>query len=90
LGAAAGTEEEQAKNFQWGLRRSTLNHLLLHANTDCAQVANAARNYENLHERDDQDSERPDKAEIFKIRNFYLTSCTIYLTSRKSFQAEEW
>nr|GFD44221.1 hypothetical protein [Tanacetum cinerariifolium] len=25
------------------------------------QVANAARNYEILHERDDQDSERPDK-----------------------------
>nr|GFD46275.1 zinc finger, CCHC-type, retrotransposon Gag domain protein [Tanacetum cinerariifolium] len=24
LGAAAGTEEEEAKNFQWGLRRSTL------------------------------------------------------------------
>nr|GFD43280.1 zinc finger, CCHC-type, retrotransposon Gag domain protein [Tanacetum cinerariifolium] len=24
LGAAAGIEEEQAKNFQWGLRRSTL------------------------------------------------------------------
>nr|GFD40278.1 zinc finger, CCHC-type, retrotransposon Gag domain protein [Tanacetum cinerariifolium] len=23
LGAAAGTEEEQAKNFQWGLRKST-------------------------------------------------------------------
>nr|GFC93803.1 hypothetical protein [Tanacetum cinerariifolium] len=23
LGAAAGTKEEQAKNFQWGLRRST-------------------------------------------------------------------
>nr|GFD63164.1 zinc finger, CCHC-type, retrotransposon Gag domain protein [Tanacetum cinerariifolium] len=23
LGAAAGTEEEQAKKFQWGLRRST-------------------------------------------------------------------
>nr|GFC88829.1 zinc finger, CCHC-type, retrotransposon Gag domain protein [Tanacetum cinerariifolium] len=28
LGAAAGTEEEQAKNFQWGLRRPTLNHLM--------------------------------------------------------------
>nr|GFB24202.1 hypothetical protein [Tanacetum cinerariifolium] len=28
LGAAAGTEEEQAKNFQCGLRRSTLNHLM--------------------------------------------------------------
>nr|GEU62575.1 hypothetical protein [Tanacetum cinerariifolium] len=29
--------------------------------TDVAQVTNAARNYEILHERDDQDSERPDK-----------------------------
>nr|GFB75746.1 zinc finger, CCHC-type, retrotransposon Gag domain protein [Tanacetum cinerariifolium] len=29
LGAAAGTEEEQAKNFQWGLHRSTLNHLMI-------------------------------------------------------------
>nr|GFC42415.1 hypothetical protein [Tanacetum cinerariifolium] len=29
--------------------------------TDVAQVANAARNYEILHERDDQDTERPDK-----------------------------
>nr|GEW13398.1 reverse transcriptase domain-containing protein [Tanacetum cinerariifolium] len=61
LGAAAGTEEEQAKNFQWGLRRSTLNHLMCMSYTDVAQVANAARNYEILHERDDQDTERPDK-----------------------------
>nr|GEX19036.1 zinc finger, CCHC-type, retrotransposon Gag domain protein [Tanacetum cinerariifolium] len=61
IGAAAGTEEEQAKNFQWGLRRSTLNHLMCMSYTDVAQVANAARNYEILHERDDQDSERPDK-----------------------------
>nr|GFB39980.1 zinc finger, CCHC-type, retrotransposon Gag domain protein [Tanacetum cinerariifolium]GFB39982.1 zinc finger, CCHC-type, retrotransposon Gag domain protein [Tanacetum cinerariifolium]GFC88155.1 zinc finger, CCHC-type, retrotransposon Gag domain protein [Tanacetum cinerariifolium] len=61
LGAAAGTEEDQAKNFQWGLRRSTLNHLMCMSYTDVAQVANAARNYEILHERDDQDSERPDK-----------------------------
>nr|GFD61524.1 zinc finger, CCHC-type, retrotransposon Gag domain protein [Tanacetum cinerariifolium] len=46
LGAAAGTEEEQAKNFQWGLRglrRSTLNHLMCMSYTDVAQVANAAR-----------------------------------------------
>nr|GFD26688.1 zinc finger, CCHC-type, retrotransposon Gag domain protein [Tanacetum cinerariifolium] len=57
----AGTEEEQAKNFQWGLRRSTLNHLMCMSYTDVAQVANAARNYEILHERDDQDTERPDK-----------------------------
>nr|GFD34950.1 hypothetical protein [Tanacetum cinerariifolium] len=47
----AGTEEEQAKNFQWGLRRSTLNHL----------ICMSARNYEILHERDDDDTERPDK-----------------------------
>nr|GFB44748.1 zinc finger, CCHC-type, retrotransposon Gag domain protein [Tanacetum cinerariifolium] len=60
LGAAAGTEEEQAKNFQWGLRRSTLNHLMCMSYTDVAQVANATRNYEILHERDD-DTERPDK-----------------------------
>nr|GFC44406.1 hypothetical protein [Tanacetum cinerariifolium] len=61
LGAAAGTEEEQAKNFQWGLRRSTLNHLMCMSYTDVAQVANAARNYEILHERDDEDTKRPDK-----------------------------
>nr|GFB54201.1 zinc finger, CCHC-type, retrotransposon Gag domain protein [Tanacetum cinerariifolium] len=61
LGAAAGTEEEQAKNFQWGLRRSTLNHLMCMPFTDVAQVVNAARNYEILHERDDDDAERPDK-----------------------------
>nr|GFC31318.1 hypothetical protein [Tanacetum cinerariifolium] len=59
--AAAGTEEEQEKNFQWGVRRSTLNHLMCMSYTDVAQVANAARNYEILHERDDDDAERPDK-----------------------------
>nr|GEY44600.1 hypothetical protein [Tanacetum cinerariifolium] len=61
LGVAAGTKEEKAKNFQWGLRRSTLNHLMCMSYTDVAQVANAARNYEILHERDDDDTERPDK-----------------------------
>nr|GFD03948.1 zinc finger, CCHC-type, retrotransposon Gag domain protein [Tanacetum cinerariifolium] len=54
---SAGTEEEQAKNFQWGLRRSTLNHLMCMSYTDVAQVANAARNYEILHEKDDDDTE---------------------------------
>nr|GFB28929.1 putative reverse transcriptase domain, aspartic peptidase domain protein [Tanacetum cinerariifolium] len=64
LGEAAGTDEEQAKNFQWGLRRSTLNHLMCIPFTDVAQVANAARNYEILHERDDDDVERPDKRRV--------------------------
>nr|GFC28301.1 zinc finger, CCHC-type, retrotransposon Gag domain protein [Tanacetum cinerariifolium] len=58
---SAGTEEEQVKNFHWGLRRSTLNHLMCMSYTDVAQVANAARNYEILHERDDDDAERADK-----------------------------
>nr|GFC17555.1 zinc finger, CCHC-type, retrotransposon Gag domain protein [Tanacetum cinerariifolium]GFC17614.1 zinc finger, CCHC-type, retrotransposon Gag domain protein [Tanacetum cinerariifolium] len=49
-----------AKNFQWGLRRFILNHLICMSYTDVAQVANATRNYEILHERDD-DTERPDK-----------------------------
>nr|GFC76862.1 zinc finger, CCHC-type, retrotransposon Gag domain protein [Tanacetum cinerariifolium] len=43
LGAAASTMEEQAKNFQRGLRKSTLNHLMCIPFTDVAQVANAAR-----------------------------------------------
>nr|GEX96440.1 hypothetical protein [Tanacetum cinerariifolium] len=59
--AAAGTAEEQAKNFQWGLRKSTLNHLMCIPFTNVAQVASAARNYEILHERDDNGAERPDK-----------------------------
>nr|GEX35319.1 putative nucleotidyltransferase, ribonuclease H [Tanacetum cinerariifolium] len=57
----AGTAEEQAKNFQWGLRKSTLNHLMCILFMDVAQVANAARNYEILHERDDDGAKRPDK-----------------------------
>nr|GFC48994.1 hypothetical protein [Tanacetum cinerariifolium] len=40
---------------------STLNHLMCIQFTDVAQVANVARNYEILHERDDDDAERPDK-----------------------------
>nr|GFC75448.1 hypothetical protein [Tanacetum cinerariifolium] len=44
-----------------GLRRSTLNHLMCMSYTDVAQVANAARNYEILHKRDDDNAERPDK-----------------------------
>nr|GEW87189.1 zinc finger, CCHC-type, retrotransposon Gag domain protein [Tanacetum cinerariifolium] len=61
LGAAAGTEEEQAKNFQWGLHKSTLNHLMCIPFTDVAQVANVSRNYEILHEREDDEAEQPDK-----------------------------
>nr|GFC27660.1 hypothetical protein [Tanacetum cinerariifolium] len=37
LRAAAGIEEEQAKKFQWGLRRYTLNHLMCMPFTDVTQ-----------------------------------------------------
>nr|GFC21892.1 zinc finger, CCHC-type, retrotransposon Gag domain protein [Tanacetum cinerariifolium] len=37
LGAAAGTAKKQAKNFQWGLRKSTVNHLMCILFTDVAQ-----------------------------------------------------
>nr|GFD08808.1 hypothetical protein [Tanacetum cinerariifolium] len=39
----------------------TLNHLMCMSYMDVAQVANAARNYEILHKRDDDDTERPNK-----------------------------
>nr|GFD19897.1 hypothetical protein [Tanacetum cinerariifolium] len=35
---------------------------------DVAQVANAARNYEILHERDDDDAERPNKCPGVPLR----------------------
>nr|GFA93580.1 hypothetical protein [Tanacetum cinerariifolium] len=59
--SGSGGNPPPAKNFQWGLHKSTLNHLMCIPFTDVAQVANAARNYEILHERDDDDTERPDK-----------------------------
>nr|GFB31813.1 hypothetical protein [Tanacetum cinerariifolium] len=82
---AAGTEEEQAKNFQWGIRRSTLNHLMCMSYTDVAQVANTARNYEILHERDDDDAERPDKRRVVtgisRPLNRVVTGTTVIITT---------
>nr|GFB60130.1 hypothetical protein [Tanacetum cinerariifolium] len=68
-----GTAEEQAKNFQWGLRKSTLNHIMCILFTDVAQIANAACNYEILHERDDDDAERPDKRQKNGDRHQLIT-----------------
>nr|GFD43930.1 zinc finger, CCHC-type, retrotransposon Gag domain protein [Tanacetum cinerariifolium] len=45
----------------WKAYKSTLNHLMCMSYTDVAQVSNVARNYKILHERDDDDAERPDK-----------------------------
>nr|GFA75185.1 zinc finger, CCHC-type [Tanacetum cinerariifolium] len=82
---AAGTEEEQAKNFQWGLRKSTLNYLMCMSYTDVSQVANAARNYEILHERDDDDTERPDKRGVViginRPLSKVVTGATVIITT---------
>ncbi|GJX04565.1 retrotransposon protein, putative, ty3-gypsy subclass [Tanacetum coccineum] len=56
------TAEEQAKNFRWGLTLSILDRILCMEFTDVAQVADAARNFEILRDRDDYDRpERSDK-----------------------------
>ncbi|GJS13009.1 hypothetical protein Tco_0407481 [Tanacetum coccineum] len=56
LGAKAGTQEEQAKHFKWGLNDFVLDRILNTEFTDEAQVANAARNIEIfLDDRRDSD-----------------------------------
>ncbi|GKA03969.1 hypothetical protein Tco_0676750 [Tanacetum coccineum] len=51
LGAKAGTQEEQAKHFKWGLNDFVLDRILNTGFTNVAQVANAARNIEIFHDR---------------------------------------
>ncbi|GJY56659.1 putative reverse transcriptase domain-containing protein [Tanacetum coccineum] len=46
LEAKAGTQEEQAKHFKWGLNDFALDRILNTEFTDVAQAANAARNIE--------------------------------------------
>nr|GEZ24271.1 hypothetical protein [Tanacetum cinerariifolium] len=52
LGEAAGTEEEQAKKFQWGLRRSTLNYLMCISYTD----ERLKREYHSIRQTDTETS----------------------------------
>ncbi|GJU37044.1 putative reverse transcriptase domain-containing protein [Tanacetum coccineum] len=47
----AGTQEEQAKHFKWGLNDFVLDRILNTEFTDVAQVANAARNIEIFRDR---------------------------------------
>ncbi|GJU45836.1 hypothetical protein Tco_1203102 [Tanacetum coccineum] len=82
LGQAAGTAEEHAKNFRWGLHKSILDHVMCIQFTDVAQVADAARNLEILRDRDDYDrSERSDKrSEVQK--NLYNALVEAYNTDK--------
>nr|GEU52386.1 hypothetical protein [Tanacetum cinerariifolium] len=53
--------------------------------TDVAQVANAARNYKILHERDDDDTERPHKRGVVigisRPLNRVVTGATVIITT---------
>nr|GEW60667.1 hypothetical protein [Tanacetum cinerariifolium] len=51
LGAKAGTQEEQAKHFKWGLNDFILDMILNTEFTDVAQVVNAARNIKIFRDR---------------------------------------
>nr|GEY77731.1 putative reverse transcriptase domain-containing protein [Tanacetum cinerariifolium] len=52
LGAKAGSQEEQAKHFKWGLNDFVLVSILNTEFTDVAQVTNATRNIEIFHDRE--------------------------------------
>nr|GFB69793.1 hypothetical protein [Tanacetum cinerariifolium] len=73
---------EIREEFRTSSGPSTLNHLMCIQFTDVAQVANAARNYEILHERDDDDAERPDKRVVIGITrplNRVVTGTTVII-----------
>nr|GFC27646.1 hypothetical protein [Tanacetum cinerariifolium] len=73
-------------NVTWAdFKKSTLNHLMCMSYMDVAQVANAARNYEILHERDDDDIERSDKRrvviDISRPLSRVVTGITVIITT---------
>nr|GEY96229.1 retrotransposon protein, putative, Ty3-gypsy subclass [Tanacetum cinerariifolium] len=54
-------EQERLKREYHSIRQTNTETSTEFMHTDVAQVANAARNYEILHDWDDDDAERPDK-----------------------------
>ncbi|GJY61933.1 zinc finger, CCHC-type, retrotransposon gag domain protein [Tanacetum coccineum] len=58
VGKKAGPLEEQAKHFKWALCDWILDGIVNTEFTDVAQVSNAARNIEILHERSSQNNKR--------------------------------
>ncbi|PWA70282.1 zinc finger, CCHC-type, Retrotransposon gag domain protein [Artemisia annua] len=74
LGAKAGTQEEQASHFKWGLKEWILDGIVNTEFTDVAQVANAGRNIELLRERNrenkrNRDGDRIRFASASKVRD---------------------
>ncbi|PWA74218.1 zinc finger, CCHC-type, Retrotransposon gag domain protein [Artemisia annua] len=60
LGAKAGTQEEQASHFKWGLKEWILDGIVNTEFTDVAQVANAGRNIELLRDRNRENKRNRD------------------------------
>nr|GEY54587.1 hypothetical protein [Tanacetum cinerariifolium] len=72
LGAAAGTAKEQAKNFQWGLCKSTLNHLMCIPFTDVAQPTTQQSSHRNhSHNNDRHGSDRQGDGDNHRSNNNY-------------------
>ncbi|GKA02720.1 putative reverse transcriptase domain-containing protein [Tanacetum coccineum] len=68
LGAKAGTQEEQAKHFKWGLNDFVLDRILNTEFTDVAQVANAARNIEIFRDRSKNEGNNKRDRDDHRIR----------------------
>ncbi|PWA54694.1 zinc finger, CCHC-type, Retrotransposon gag domain protein [Artemisia annua] len=60
LGTKAGTQEEQASHFKWGLKEWILDGIVNTEFTDVAQVANVGRNIELFHERNKENKRNRD------------------------------
>ncbi|GKB10074.1 zinc finger, CCHC-type, retrotransposon gag domain protein [Tanacetum coccineum] len=73
LGAKAGTQEEQAKHFKWGLNDFVLDRILNTEFTDVAQVANAARNIEIFRDRPKNEGDNKRDRDGHRIRPSYTT-----------------
>ncbi|GJW10031.1 putative nucleotidyltransferase, ribonuclease H [Tanacetum coccineum] len=84
LGQAAGTAEEQAKNFRWGLFKPILDHAMCIHFTDVAQVADVARNLEILRDRDDYDrfQTRGIRVETDISRHHSINNCGVMIRNK--------
>nr|GEX86601.1 zinc finger, CCHC-type, retrotransposon Gag domain protein [Tanacetum cinerariifolium] len=72
LGAKAGTQEEQTKNFKWGLNDFILDRIVNTEFTDVVHVANIARNTEIMRDMSGQDGNNKRNRDGHRIRSSEL------------------
>ncbi|GJY65820.1 retrotransposon protein, putative, ty3-gypsy subclass [Tanacetum coccineum] len=68
LGAKAGTQDEQAKHFKWGLNDFVLDRILNIEFTDVAQVVNVARSIEIFRDRSKNEGNNKRDRDGYRIR----------------------